>query len=94
MADDVTTNEIVRVIEQLRKDIAKDFAQVRDEIREDRARFVTADRYDAESNANELRVDAIETRLTTAFRWAMGILSAVIVAQVLQWLQFKQAVKP
>ena len=94
MADDVSLGEVVRVIEQLRKDIGQDFAEVRREISDDRTRFVSSERYEAEAAAQNSEIARIDARFYGATKWAMGILATIIGLQLWQWLQLKQAVKP
>lgn len=94
MADDVTLSEVVRNLEQLRRDISDDFAQVRRDIQDDRTRFVSAERYSAETIAQNAEIARIDARINNGVRWALGILASLIGAQLWQLLQLRQAVKP
>lgn len=91
MAEDVTLSEIGRVLDQLRKDIADDFSQVRRDIADDRSRFVSSERYVAETLAQNAEIARIDARINNGVRWAMGILATIIGLQLWQLLQLKQA---
>ena len=94
MAEEVTLGEIGRALDQLRKDISDDFSQVRKDIAEDRTRFVSMEKYAAESLAQNAEIARIDARINNGVRWAMGILATIIGLQLWQLLQLKQAAKP
>ena len=80
--DGVTNRELARRLDRLEAAIDRDFVELRADLRGESSRFLSAERYKAESEARDARL----TRLEEARVWVNRTLGTALVGMAASWL--------